>query len=260
MPFYQFAFRYDPSNAAVERACGTDSSAASGMVARAEAEEKLRQEFYRSTGVKREPNSWASIELNANNDELIRTLHHRAQGAMHTQAGRIASAVVYDKLTTSEQAQAEWFLVLPKQLPFYNAATDDFSSQHEDGYPTCHAFQVPPGIHILERHHVSEKFRDVVTDNGLAGWDFLWARDKGKYRPRLQWYCAVATKPLGHGLRSGNDRRIGQCGLNRDHDRSRDGRGRPAVGERRGLSRLGDQRSGPIAEKAGNVDPSLPCI
>ena len=184
MPFYEFAFRYDPSPAAVEMACETGPSTASAMVARAEAEEKLRQEFYRSVGVKREPNSWASIELSADNDKIIRRLYRGAQDGIDRQTGSIASAVVDDKLTDSESAQAEWFLVLPKEVSFHNTATDDFSAEHRDGYPTCRAFQLPASVHMMERHHVSERFREAVIGSGLKGLDFLWVRDNGTYRPR----------------------------------------------------------------------------
>jgi hypothetical protein len=97
-----------------------------------------------------------------------------------------------ERLTDLAQSRNEWFILHPK---------DEGEFDYGDP-PSCKADRFKPGIHIagFETYvGVSERFKTVVEDHKLTGADFIWLRDKGKYRAP-QWYRLLAREPLGRGL------------------------------------------------------------
>ncbi len=198
MPHRSFVFRFDPSTTAAAARAGVEPSAL-GFLREHDEKDELQRRFYRRHGLTKDGASWAELPLH-DNDAAISALIADTRAVMAAGDGEIGDGVLYEELTSEEEAETEWFRIWPRSTEANDPETDSFSRYHQAGYPTCKAWEVAPGVHIVEGPYVSGRFRRVVEDRGLRGLEFLWADDTGKWRPRHQWYCVFATHLLGHGL------------------------------------------------------------
>jgi len=92
------------------------------------------------------------------------------------------------KLRQGDGIQWEWYELCPKkQLDL------DLSKME------CAADRIPQTLHLGRWGVCSERFKELVREQGLTGLEFLWIPDKGRYRA-AQWYYAYGSQPLGRGI------------------------------------------------------------
>lgn len=179
MPKFTLSFRIDPH---------PDRMASASHEDEMELEQEIRLPLYKEFGLKVYSYAWVSAE------EVWphwQRLLERMQVLEKSRDVIFGSGILDEQNTEEEKALCPWFLLkAPNILEMFSLF---------DPYPTCKAFQLPPGKHVMERHFVSEIFKRVVEEERLTGLDFLWVRDKGQYRAP-QWYAAIAQNPLGHGI------------------------------------------------------------
>lgn len=179
MPQFTLSFRIDPHP---DRMASVSHEDKMGL------EQEIRLALYKEFDLKVYSYAWVSGEQGWPHWQR---LLKRMEALGKTREAVFGSGILYEQNTEEEQIQCPWFLLRsPNMLEMFSLM---------DPYPTCKAFQLPPGKHVMERHFVSETFKRVVENEGLTGLDFLWVRDKGKYRAP-QWYAAIAQEPIGHGI------------------------------------------------------------
>lgn len=97
---------------------------------------------------------------------------------------------------------ASWYSFNIKNVPGdsfdYSCSLDKYKKNYE-----IKSDQIPFNIHVAQDNYngglVSEKFRKVCIDNNLTGIDFIWAKDKSKYKTR-QFFKPVCKNSMGIGI------------------------------------------------------------
>ncbi|HEV3117285.1 MAG TPA: hypothetical protein VGY58_09545, partial [Gemmataceae bacterium] len=98
------------------------------------------------------------------------------------------------RLMDDEHSRIEWFILDPKDQGEFDFSFDDL--------PTCKADRFKPGMDVAgfrTQLVVTERFKAVVEAHKLTGVEFVWMKDRSKYRAP-QWYLPIAHEPLGRGL------------------------------------------------------------
>lgn len=115
---------------------------------------------------------------------------------------RPGSAHIEEWLEEDERMKLEWFVLSP------TAEFDEWPEPQKKDFPALNRLEVPTtkadaykaGVHVAGgRGFVSESFKELVEREGLAGVEFIWVPDIGKYEAP-QWYLPVAAESLGRGL------------------------------------------------------------
>lgn len=102
----------------------------------------------------------------------------------------------------SNDYNANWYCFNVKDVHgdsfCYNCTLDKYKKNYE-----IKADQIPFNIHVAQDDYngglVSEKFRQVCIDNQLTGIDFIWAKDRSKYKTR-QFFKPVCKNSMGIGI------------------------------------------------------------
>lgn len=110
--------------------------------------------------------------------------------------------VIYNIREYSNDDNALWYTIKMK-----NVSNDSFSNNcNSDKYKKnfeIKADQIPFNIHVANDDNngglVSEKFRQICIDNNLTGIDFIWAKDKSKYKAR-QFFKPICKNSMGIGI------------------------------------------------------------
>src|SRR6516164_10254498 len=106
----------------------------------------------------------------------------RALGGFHKKkVAFLNGPELTQRLSDDEKTPIGWFLLDPKDEGEFDSC---------DNPPSCKADRFKPGVHVAgwdTNVAVSERFKAVVEDHKLTGVDFIWLKDKGKYRAP-QWY------------------------------------------------------------------------
>jgi hypothetical protein len=111
-----------------------------------------------------------------------------------------------EELVDDERRPVEWFTIEPTGTHYeaFENWWQDLEQPIEtrDDYLSVRADRLKPGVHVAGGYlqvYVSERFKAVVEAHRLAGIEFIWIRDIGKYRA-MQWYFPVCSQCLGRGV------------------------------------------------------------
>jgi hypothetical protein len=152
------------------------------------------QEFIHSLGLKVHSGCWSNIPLDspAVNDFIAKASSLISEG----KAQFFGLNTLCQNLIEGCESPIEWYQIIGHT--HFEVDTVD-----KEGIETCKAYKMPPTVNVasgnLYNQFVSERFKKVVEDNGFAEIDFVWVKDRGKYKSP-QWYRAVALNPMGRGI------------------------------------------------------------
>lgn len=108
---------------------------------------------------------------------------------------------IYSINEYSNDDNAPWYTIKMKKVPNESFNDNCNSNKYKKNFE-IKADQIPFNIHIADDDNggiVSKKFRQICIDNNLTGIDFIWAKDKSKYKTR-QFFKPICNNSMGIGI------------------------------------------------------------